>query len=437
MNSIVNKIPKTRWIRILPLLIFANFVQWVDKSVLSYAIPAGMAKDLGINQSIVGLLGTVFSIGYLILQVPGGALAAKGKCKKFLAVTMFIWTVLLFFLGECTTPTEALILRFLLGFFEGAVYPSLLTLIANWFPNEERGRATAFFLASVSISQILIGPASSAILSNNSWRTLFHFAAGISAVLVVLWILFLSERPQDAKWLNEVEKNYLVEKANSEKGNNKTGEKISVLEILKDPNVLKICLMYFGLSMGTLGFAFWLPTLVKSITQSGMSQTALLSAIPNIGVFIGITSMGFISDKTQKRKLLAGICPMIFTGLLVVAMLLKGTPWLAFGVICIAGLFLQGASPNIWAMVGTLLPPEKAGAARGIINMSSNIGGLISPLMIGFITDVTGNMMISWVTVFGFSVLTFLVSLTLPKHLNGKMKRKSDEESLEVKEELV
>lgn len=437
MNLIEKKIPKTRWLRIVPLLIFANIVQWVDKSVLSYAVPAGMAKDLGFSGSVVGLLGTVFSIGYVILQVPGGALAAKGKCKKFLAVTMCCWTVLLYFLGSCNTANEALILRFLLGFFEGAVYPSLVTLIANWFPNEERARATSLFLTGASISQILMGPTCSMILVNNSWRTLFHFGAGLSALLVVLWLIFLSERPQDAKWLNEEEKNYLINKLDAEKASMKSNGKSPLLDVLKDSNVWKICLMYFGLSMGTLGFAFWLPTLVKEITKTGMTQAGWFSAIPNIGVFIGVVSMGFISDKTQKRRLLAGVSPVIFTGLLVLAMVFKGNTWVSFGILCVAGLFLQGAAPNMWAMVGVLLPPEKAGTARGVINMCSNIGGMISPLLIGFLTDLTGNATLTWSVIFGFSVLTFLVSLTLPKHLNGKMKRKSEEKAIEVEEELV
>lgn len=437
MNSIEKKIPQTRWLRIIPILFFANVVCWIDKSVLSYAVPAGMAKDLGLSGSVVGLLGTVFSIGYLFLQMPGSSMAAKGKCKKPLALTMVGWSVVIFLLGSSTTATEALIYRFILGVFEGAVYPALVTLIANWFPNDERARATSMFLSSASISQIIMGPTVSMILLNNNWRTLFHFASVISVILVVLWLIFLSERPEDAKWLNEVEKNYLIEKFKADKANQKSGEKAPLLEVIKNINVWKISIMYFGLSMGTLGFAFWLPTLVKTITKTGMTQTGLLSAIPNIGVLIGVLSMGFISDKTQKRKLFAGICPMIFTGLLVVAMLCQSSPWLSFGIICVAGLFLQGAAPNMWAMVGQLLTPEEAGTARGFINSWSNVGGMVAPLMIGYITDITGNQILTWSVVFGFSVLSFLISLTLPKHLNGKMKRKSDVEDMNVEEELA
>lgn len=423
MNLTQKKVPGMRWFTIIPILIFANFVQWVDKSVISYALPGGMLKDLGMNSSMAGLLGTVFSIGYLFLQVPGGSLAAKGKCKKFLACTMVTWTVILFLLGACTTPKQALVLRFLLGFFEGAVYPSLISLVANWFPNEERGRAMGIFLSSASISQIIIGPTASMILLGHTWRTLFHFGAIVSGVLVVVWVLFLKERPQDAKWLSEEEKNYLVNKLESEKGNKKATEKAPILEVLKDKNVWKFCFMAFCQSFGSLGFAFWLPTMIKTITKTGMTQTGFLAVIPNIAVFIGVISIGFISDKTQKRRLLGGISPVLFTGFLVLAMVAKDyNLWLAFGMLCAAGLFLQGSPANLWAMVPRLLIPEKAGAARGVINTCANASGLISPLFIGLMQDLTGSMLMAWIGIFGVTILGFLVSLTLPKFLNEPIK---------------
>lgn len=416
------QIPKSRWFRVIPIILVANIVQWIDKSVISFALPGGMAKELGLSGSLSGLLGTVFTIGYLFLQIPGGNLAAKGKAKKFLGATMLGWTIVLYLLGSATSTNQALIYRFLLGFCEGAIYPALVTIVANWFPNEERGRATAVFLASASIAQMVAGPMSSVILINHSWRYLFHAAAVISAVLLVIWMLFLVERPVDAKWLSEEERNYLLSKLEAEKGNKKPTEKAPLLEVIKDKNVWKLCIIYFFLSLGTLGLSFWLPTIIKDVTKTGMTQTGFLSVIPNLGIFIGVLSMGVISDKTQKRRLLMGLCPVIFTGLLVIAMMLRSNPWLSFSILCIACLFLQGAAPNLWAILPRLLPPEKAGSARGVLNIFSNLGGLVAPLAIGYLQDTTGNMLISWYAIFGLCIVGFLISLTLPKHLNGPVK---------------
>ncbi|MBW9171561.1 MFS transporter [Clostridium estertheticum] len=423
MNLIQKKIPNARWLRIIPIVIVANLIQWIDKSVISFALPGGMMKDLGMSSATAGLLGTAFSIGYLFLQVPGGNLAAKGKSKKLLGSTMLGWTIILFLLGTATTSTQALTYRFLLGFCEGAIMPALVTIIANWFPNEERGRANAALLASASISQIVAGPMSSIILASHNWRFLFTFSAMLSVILLVIWMIFLVERPVDAKWLSEEERNYILTSLDEGKINKKTNEKAPLLEVLKDKNIWKICCIYLFSSLGTLGLSFWLPTIIKTITKTGMTQTGFLSVIPNLAIFIGVLSIGVISDKTQKRRLLAGMCPLMFSGLLLVAMLLQNNPWLSMGVLCIACLFLQGTGANIWAMLPRLLSPEKAGSARGIINMSSNIGGLIAPLGIGYIKDVTGSMQLSWYIIFGLCIVGFLISLTLPSYLNEPVKK--------------
>lgn len=418
MELNIKKIPKTRWFRIMPIVILANLVQWIDKSIISFALPGGMMKDLGMSASMSGLLGTVFSIGYLFLQIPGGNLAAKGKCKKLLGATMLGWTIVLYLLGSCTNSTEALIYRFILGFCEGATMPALLTIVSNWFPNEERGRATALLLASASISQITAGPMSAIILSSYTWRVLFHCGAIISIILLVVWMSLLVERPVDAKWLSEDEREYLLTNLETNKENKKTTKKAPVLEILKDKNLWKLCCIYLFSSLGTLGLSFWLPTVIKNITKTGMTQTAMLSVIPNIVIFIGVLVLGAMSDKTQKRKLFAGWCPVLFSGFLLIAMILQGSAWISFGILCFACLFLQGTGTNIMVILPRLMSPEKAGSARGILNMASNVGGLIAPLAIGYIQDTTGNMQLSWYIIFGFCIIGLLISLTLPKHLN-------------------
>lgn len=419
MGLDIKKIPKARWIRIMPIVVLANLVQWIDKSIISFALPGGMMKDLGMTASMSGLLGTAFSIGYLFLQVPGGNLAAKGKSKKLLGATMIGWTIVLYLLGSCNSSTEALIYRFILGFCEGATMPALITIVASWFPNEERGIATAVLLASASISQIAAGPMSAIILTNHNWRYLFHFGAVISIILLVIWMALLVERPVDAKWLSKEEKDYLLTKLEGERSNKKTTEKAPVLEVLKDKNLWKLCCIYLFSSLGTLGLSFWLPTIIKNITKTGMTQTGWLTMIPNIAIFIGVLTLGAISDKTQKRRLFAGMCPVMFSGLLLVAMIFQSNSFLSMGILCVACLFLQGTGTNVMVMLPRLMSSEKAGSARGILNMSSNIGGLVAPLAIGYIQDTTGNMQLSWYLIFGFCVIGFIISLTLPKHLNG------------------
>ena len=87
-------------------------------------------------------------------------------------------------------------------------------------------------------------------------------------------------------------------------------------------------------------------------------------------------------------------------------------------------------------MLPRLMSPEKAGSARGILNMASNVGGLVAPLAIGYIQDTTGNMQLSWYLIFGFCVVGLLISLTLPSYLNNPVK-KVEERVENVKKDVV
>lgn len=422
MNSIQNNIPKMRWLRIIPILVFASFIQNIDKSIISFALPGGMAKELGLNGSISGLLGTAFGIGYLLLQIPFGSLAGKGKCKNLLGVAMLGWSITLFLTATTSNVNFIIFLRVLLGFFEGAMPPAMLTIVANWFPNEERGRATSLYLSATGISQIVMGPLASILLMNYTWRALFYFGAIISFVLIALWMTLLTEKPKEAKWLGEEEKSYILTSIEAERSNKKPLEKAPLAEVLKDINVWKLCGMCFLGAMGPIGLAFWMPTMIANITKTGMTQAGFLSVIPSLAGLIGVIFMGYLSDKTQKRKLLMGICPLIFTGLLVCTMLVQSSIWISFIVLCIAMLFIQGSTTNMWAALPMLLIPEKAGTARGIISMCVGAAGLVSPVLIGYFMDKTGSMFVSWLVIFGFSCVSFLITLTLPSYLNGSKK---------------
>lgn len=425
MNSIQNNIPRMRWLRIIPVLVFASFIQNIDKSIISFAIPGGMAKELGMSGSIAGLLGTAFGIGYLLLQIPFGSLAGKGKCKNLLGVAMLGWSITLFLTATTSNINIIIILRVLLGFFEGAMPPAMLTIVANWFPNEERGRATSLYLSATGISQIVMGPLASILLMNYTWRSLFYFGAILSFVLILLWMTLITEKPQEAKWLDEEERSYILTSIEAERVNKKTLEKAPLAEVLKDINVWKLCCMCFLGAMGSVGLAFWMPTLITNITKTGMTQAGFLSVIPSLAGLVGVILMGYISDKTQKRKLLMGICPLIFTGLLVCTMLIQSNVWISFAILCIAMLFIQGCTTNMWAALPMLLVPEVAGTARGIISMCVGAAGIVSPLLIGYIMDKTGSMFMSWIIIFGFSFITLLISLTFPSYLNGSRKSNS------------
>lgn len=77
-------IPRQRWLRIIPPILIACIISYMDRVNIAFAMPGGMDEELGISATMAGLAGGIFFIGYLFLQVPGGKIAVHGSGKKFI-----------------------------------------------------------------------------------------------------------------------------------------------------------------------------------------------------------------------------------------------------------------------------------------------------------------------------------------------------------------
>lgn len=150
----------------------------------------------------------IFFIGYLFLQVPGGKIAVHGSGKKFIGWSLVARAVISVLTGLVTNQYQLLVLRFLLGVAEGGMLPVVLTMISNWFPDAERGRANAIVIMFVPIAGIITAPLSGWIITALDWRWLFIIEGLMSVVVLVLWAFTVYDRPQEARWISEAEKNY-------------------------------------------------------------------------------------------------------------------------------------------------------------------------------------------------------------------------------------
>lgn len=201
-TDLSTRVPNGRWFYIIVPIMVLCIISYMDRTAIAFAIPGGMAQDLGLSSSAAGLAAGIFFIGYLFLQVPGGALAARGAAKHFLTVSIIVWGVISIATAYVTSETQLIALRFTLGLFEGGMLPVVLTMVAKWFPNQERGRATAVVIMFVPIANIISGPLAGLIIHNFGWRDLMLFEGIFSFVLLVPWVVMVQEDPDKAKWIS-------------------------------------------------------------------------------------------------------------------------------------------------------------------------------------------------------------------------------------------
>ncbi|SCK16652.1 Sugar phosphate permease [Variovorax sp. HW608] len=378
-------IPQKRWLRVIPPILLACIISYMDRVNIAFGMPGGMSADLALSASTVGLAGGIFFIGYLFLQIPGGRLAALGSGKRFIAWSLVAWAVISILTGLVTQTWELLTLRFLLGVAEGGMLPVVLTMVGNWFPDKERGRANAMVIMFVPLAGMITAPLSGLILASLSWHWLFFTTGALSALFLLIWIPFASDSPETATWLSAEEKNYILAGLRAERAAALGKEVVSTSfhAVLRDPLIWRLIALNFFYQAGIYGYTLWLPTILKNLTHGGMGQVGMLAILPYIGTMAGMWSVSYLSDRTGKRRLFV-VAPLLgFALSLFLSVHFQADIWVSYAFLICSGFFLQAAAGVFWTIPPKLCNPEAAGSARGLINALGNLGGFCGPYAVG------------------------------------------------------
>ncbi|WP_199885068.1 MFS transporter [Pseudomonas bohemica] len=282
-------------------------------------------------------------------------------------------------------------LRFLLGVAEAGFFPGMVLYISYWFPQEYRGRLTALFMTAIPLSALIGAPLSGFLLESAnflsiaSWKWMFIIEGVPAIVLGVVVLIYLTDRPSEAKWLTPEEKDWLIFKLSVEKTG---GHLSSFKDAFKSLDVMLMGVIHLGFAVGSYGIAIWLPQILKAHRLSSF-HIGLMSMIPYGVAIVGMIAWGALSDKSPNRSLhVAASCMLGATGLLIAA----AVPTL-FGAIVgisISTLGVIAARPIFWTLPGSFLTGSAA-AGIAFINAFGNLGGFIGPYVIGLIKDQTGS----------------------------------------------
>jgi MFS family permease len=402
-------IPAARWIRIIPPTIVVYIIAYMDRMNIGFAIAGGINKSLGLSPAAAGMAAGVFFFGYVLLQVPAGHISEHGSARKYILWTILAWGGISFLTAFVQNAWQLYAMRFLLGVAEGGLYPSLLTVIANWFPRRELGRANAFFLMSLPLSTLFTNPISGWIVNNFSWRWLFAVEGCISLSLIAIWLPLISDRPDEARWISHEEKNYLIATLAAEKeerlGSSPAWDVKGYWRLLADRNLWLLVALLICYTSGQYGFSIWLPTLVKSLTGQNLTTVGWLTSLPYLTALGGLYVFGALSDSTRNPRLCTVLSLVGFGLCFWLATLFPRHPWISVALLVLTGCFTKAMQAPFWVMPPLLFPSGLSGGSRGIINALGNLGGFLGPSLMGWLAAKTGDLRYG---ILGLSVLLVL-----------------------------
>jgi MFS family permease len=287
-------------------------------------------------------------------------------------------------------------LRFLLGVAEAGFFPGIIYYLTYWVPAAARARLVGTFMTAIPISTALGGPLSGAVLRLDGalglagWQWLFLTETIPSLVLGCVTLVYLPNRPAEAKWLTVEERQWLTSKLEAETSRRRTGHRDTIFRALTNSRVLALSLCYFGVEIGLYGVILWTPQI---FVQAGVAAGSVgyVVAIPYAVAAAAMVWWCRRSDRMKERVWHIGIASLVaFFGLAASAWLVN-SPLLQVAAISIGAAGTLAILPIFWTLPAAILNGAAAAGAIALINALGNVGGFAGPFMIGWIKEATGS----------------------------------------------
>jgi ACS family tartrate transporter-like MFS transporter len=435
--------------RLLPLLFLCYIIAYVDRNNVSIAFDT-MKQDLNdawvarqgpgyaadprpapppFNNDVLGTGFGVFFIGYFLLEIPGTLLVEKWSARKWISRIMISWGIMAALTSFVKLPIHFYMARFLLGLAEAGFFPGVIVYLTHWFPSRDRAKALSWFLIGTPIAQFAspllsypllkigtdetVGGATvhyPEVLGLEGWQWIY-VAWGIPAVVLgVVVLIFLTDRPGQARWLAPEEREALEAELEREKALHRAGRRhMGWVEALGQPKVLLLAAAYFFIVTGNYGVESFLPTILKQWYSLSKDQLRWLLLAPAMGSLLGQLFIGWSSDRTKERRLHAAV--PIYLGAAALACTLPGQHPLALMMVLftLAAAGLKAYLPAFWSLPSLFLTEAAAAGSIGFINSVGNLGGFIGPKVIGWVETETG----SFVPGISFLCVSMTISATI------------------------
>lgn len=389
-------------LRLLPFLCLLYFVNYLDRVNIGFAGPNGLTDELKLSETAFGLASGIFFIGYLLLEVPSNLALNRFGARRWIARIMITWGIIATATAFTPNGTLLLVFRFLLGVAEAGFFPGIIFYLTLWFPASERAKVVSIFMVAIPVSTGIGSTLSSLIISGadglfglSGWRLMFLFEGLPALVLAVVTWFFLTDRPANAKWLKDDEREWLAGTLEAEAQDRVQEHAYTLRRALTSGRMLALAFVYFGCTYGGYVLTFFLPTIVDGFqkdfgTHLSVIQEGLVTAIPYLLGAVAMILWGRHADKKNERVWhVAG--PLIIAAIAVPIALYLGDPLWVMIVVTITALGYFAALPNIWSLPARFLTGAAAAGGIALINCLGNISGFAAPYITGWLTDLTGS----------------------------------------------
>ena len=384
-ESVVRKVS---W-RLIPFLGALYLLAFLDRVNVGFAALT-MNADLGFSPTVFGTGAGIFFLGYVLFAVPSNLMLQRFGARRWIGLILIMWGALSAAMSRVHSPATFYALRLLLGIAEAGFFPGVILYLTYWFPREERARILGAFMMALPMSSVIGAPVSAALLDLNGgglrgWQWLFLLEGLPAAAAGFVALKFLTDRPDEAKWLRPEERANLLRRLQVPSAGEHADEKgASLPRALLDPGVLTLSLVYLALVVALYGYSFWLPQIIQSLGTFTHRQIGGLAMLPNLSAALLMYAWGRHSDESGERRWHLMV-PLTAAALGLILAAFTREPIPAMIALTLTAVGFYCALPVFWSLSTARLSGASAAAGIGLINAVGNCGGYIGPFAMGWL----------------------------------------------------
>ncbi|MBI6926587.1 MULTISPECIES: MFS transporter [Pseudomonas] len=381
--------------RLLPFLIICYLIAIIDRGNIGMA-SLQMNQDLELSAKVFGFASSLFFFAYFLVEVPSNLAMQRYGARIWIARIMITWGLISAGTAFVQGANSLYVMRFLLGAAEAGFFPGVLLYLTYWLPSAYRARMVALFMVAIPAANFIGSPISGLLLSLDGWLGMrgWHWLfilEGIPAVLLGIACLFvLTDRPEQAKWLNGDQRGWLTGRLAEERAQKTTIGHISLWKLLRHKDIWVLALIYSGASAAGSTMSVWAPQLLKTFGLSSM-EIGLVNAIPYGVASILMVIWGRSSDRTGERRWHTAMTMLLIAAGLLMTLFTSSLP----ATVVMLTMVLVGAysmKGPFWALVSGWLSSSTAAAGLAAVGAMANlIGGGLMVNVYGAIHDATGS----------------------------------------------
>jgi MFS family permease len=350
------------------VLWFAFALNYLDRQMIFSMFPL-LRRDLGLTDTQLGLVGTVFLWVYSLSMPLAGRLADRFRADRLIVVSILLWSLATLGTGFSRSIGELLAWRAAMGISEALYIPAAVGLIAHLHTNATRSKALAFHQSAQYLGTVAGGWYGGWAADNLGLQTGFLAVAviGFGYAVLVRWVL---------------------PRRDAAMGKSVVADSAGRAGIITPPYValaaafLVLCIMLWM-------FYAWLPTLLYerfglSMTESGLMAAGYLQVSAAAGVLTGGVAGDWCARNNPAARLMLAAGGLIATAPF--AFLSLSQPALGATKFAVAGFGVASGImvANVFSAIYDLAPKQHYSFAVGLINMLGGISGGAAILLAGY-----------------------------------------------------